>query len=715
MIGTTVSHYKIVEKLGEGGMGVVYKAHDLELDRFVALKFLPAHLMGEEEQRKRFMQEAKAVSSLDHPNVCTIYEINRTPAGEMFIAMAYYEGTTLKAVVQKGALPLEKVLRYSVQIARGLSRAHEANVTHRDVKPANVIITRHDDAKIVDFGLAKLMHSTGLTRTGATMGTIAYMSPEQARGARVDHRTDIWSLGVVMYEMITGDRPFKGDFEQAVIYSILNEEELRLSGLVPELPQPVARVVHRALAKDPAKRFASMSDVLAELEPMKVQVSGESPVQGTATRPPSPRRKRPWMGAVIGGVLVLAAAAIYALVLRPSGDGAREAAIAAREFSHRAEQAALSEGARDHAAGEVWAAEALVSRASAEFDAGRFAQATTLFESAAAKFTAALEAARSGRHSGEKDEAGVPEAETAGTSKAVSKPAAEDPSKSTGQAAVSKEEAREPSAPATKPAVTKVADRSGDAERERETMRQSKADLDRAAGGEALTELVDIGPAAQTEKEADQLMARADYERATERFGEANRLYRTAAETARGALVEARRKGDALRDNLQAMRSAMPRDMVSAPDYKDGLAAEQQGDRSREAGRYVTALRQYESASQRYRAAQAARDQQVAEITSLIGRYRLALEAEDLRALESLHTDFTAQMRKDWSDFFSQVSGLRAQLDVDSVALATPGAVAQVTVHFSYTGARSEKAHQWDMIMNQRDGRWFIAEVERKP
>ncbi|MFQ6093669.1 MAG: serine/threonine protein kinase, partial [bacterium] len=220
MIGKTISHYKIIEELGAGGMGTVYKAQDTKLDRFVALKFLSPHLSQDEEGKQRFIHEAKAASALDHPNICTIYEIDETkpgpgePGGQMFIAMACYEGESLKEKIEGGPLPLDQALDIAIQTAQGLVKAHERGIIHRDIKPANILITKDDSVKIVDFGLAKLSGRTMITKTGTTMGTIAYMSPEQARGAGVDQRTDIWSFGVMLYEMVTGQLPFKGDYEQ---------------------------------------------------------------------------------------------------------------------------------------------------------------------------------------------------------------------------------------------------------------------------------------------------------------------------------------------------------------------------------------------------------------------------------------------------------------------------------------------------------------------
>jgi len=215
MIGKTISHYKIIEKIGEGGMGVVYKAEDTKLKRTVALKFLPPVLSIDSEVKERFIHEAQAASSLDHPNICTIHEINETEDGQLFIVMACYEGEILKFKIDNCQLTIQESIDIAIQIAQGLTKAHEKGIIHRDIKPANIFITNDGIVKILDFGLAKLSGQIELTKTGTTVGTVAYMSPEQARGEPVDHRTDIWSLGTIIYEMLTGLLPFKGEYEQA--------------------------------------------------------------------------------------------------------------------------------------------------------------------------------------------------------------------------------------------------------------------------------------------------------------------------------------------------------------------------------------------------------------------------------------------------------------------------------------------------------------------
>ena len=261
MIGSTISHFRIVSEIGRGGMGVVYKAHDTSLDRIVALKFLPLDLTRDPVAKARFVHEAKAASALDHSNICTVYEIGETDDGQMFIAMAYYDGSTLRDLIEEGPLSIETALDWAVQIAEGMAKAHSGGIVHRDIKPANVMVTADGQVKIVDFGLAKVAEQTQVTQEGSTVGTAAYMSPEQARGDDVDERTDQWSLGAVMYEMLTGKRAFGGEYSQAIIYSVLNEEPQAIRKLNPDVSPDLEKVIQRMLKKNPEDRYPSVAEI----------------------------------------------------------------------------------------------------------------------------------------------------------------------------------------------------------------------------------------------------------------------------------------------------------------------------------------------------------------------------------------------------------------------------------------------------------------------
>ena len=262
--GRTVSNYELLEEIGRGGMGIVHKARDRRLDRLVALKFLPSYLSSDEEAKQRFLVEAKAASALDHPNICTIYDIGQTPDGLLFLVMPYYKGETLAQKVARGPLPIKDVIDYAAQAAEGLSRVHEADIVHRDMKPANVMVTDRSLVKLLDFELAKVPNSN-LTKTGTVLGTVAYMSPEQVLGHRTDAKTDLWSLGVIMYEMLTGEPPFKADYEQVVLYSITQEEPPPLRELRQDAPDKLALVVDRLMRKAPEERYQGADEVLAEL------------------------------------------------------------------------------------------------------------------------------------------------------------------------------------------------------------------------------------------------------------------------------------------------------------------------------------------------------------------------------------------------------------------------------------------------------------------
>ena len=241
MIGQTISHYKILEKLGEGGMGVVYKAEDTKLDRMVALKFLPSHLAASVQDKARFIQEAKAAAALNHPNICTIYSVDEHD-GQLFIAMEFVDGQTLRE--KRGSVSFKQAIDIGIQIADGLAAAHEKGIVHRDIKPENIMIRKDGIAQIMDFGLAKLRGNVSrLTKEGSTVGTAGYMSPEQVQGQDADHRSDIFSFGVVLYELLTGQLPFTGVHETALAYEIVNVDAAPMSSIKSEIDPSLDAIV----------------------------------------------------------------------------------------------------------------------------------------------------------------------------------------------------------------------------------------------------------------------------------------------------------------------------------------------------------------------------------------------------------------------------------------------------------------------------------------
>ena len=272
MIGQTLAHYKILEKIGSGGMGDVYLAEDTRLDRTVALKFLSLDVTSDAAAKPRFIQEAKAASALDHPNICTIFDIGEAD-GQLYLAMAHYEGGTLHEKMERGPLAIDDALDIAIQIAEGLAEAHTAGIVHRDIKPPNVMFSRGGVVKIVDFGLVKLVGASRvalrLTKTGMTLGTVFYMSPEQARGEAVDQRSDIWSLGVVLYQMVTGQLPFDGNSPAAILSAILQQQPTSLTAVRSGVPLELERVVDRTLAKDVRDRYQTVTDLRAELQQVK--------------------------------------------------------------------------------------------------------------------------------------------------------------------------------------------------------------------------------------------------------------------------------------------------------------------------------------------------------------------------------------------------------------------------------------------------------------
>jgi serine/threonine protein kinase len=276
--------YKILEELGHGGMGVVHKAEDVTLKRFVALKFLPPHLIDSLELKERFVVEAQAAAALNHPNICVIHEVGEDE-GRPYIAMEFVDGETLKDKLRQGPMKAEEALKIACQLAAGLGEAHHKGIIHRDIKSANIMVTAKGQAKVMDFGLAKLRGGSSLTKSQTTIGTVAYMSPEQVRGGDLDQRTDIWSLGVVLYEMLGGKLPFRGDHDQAVIHQIMHAEPALLKKLRPDLPSGLEEIVGQALAKKPARRYQTMEELGTDLEAV---VEGLKPIKA---RPrPRPRK-----------------------------------------------------------------------------------------------------------------------------------------------------------------------------------------------------------------------------------------------------------------------------------------------------------------------------------------------------------------------------------------------------------------------------------------
>lgn len=338
MIGKTVSHYRILEQIGAGGMGVVYKAEDTRLSRIVALKFLPRELISDERFKRRFIREARAAASLDqHPNICHIHEVDETPDGRLFISMAYYDGTSLQKRLERGPLSVREAFGVVLDVADGLSLAHSKGIIHRDLKPSNVMITSDGYVKIVDFGLAKIVGASKLTRSGTIPGTIAYMAPEQVKSGEVDAQTDIWSLGVLAYETLTGKLPFRGKIDEAMVYSILSEDPPPIGALRTEVPEQFVAIVNKCLAKDPEARYKSATEVVEDLTRMAEELAWISTPGGykRSTRINvwlRPKRRRNVLLGVCAGV-VLAVTAVVAFW--PKGD-TTELRVAAFPFRNLA-------------------------------------------------------------------------------------------------------------------------------------------------------------------------------------------------------------------------------------------------------------------------------------------------------------------------------------------------------------------------------------------
>jgi len=318
--------YKIIDVVGKGGMGIVYRAEDTKLQRNVALKFLPPELMQDKEAKERFVLEARSAAALSHPNICTIHEIDEEE-GRSFIAMEYVEGQSLRNKIDRGPIDIEEALNIAIQVAKGMEQAHKKGIVHRDIKSANIMVTDSGQAKIMDFGLAKVKGGTLLTREGTTLGTVAYMSPEQARGEEVDHRSDIWSLGVVLYEMLSGELPFKGDREASILYSVVHEEPKPIKEIKRDLAPELQQIIGRALKKKPESRYASAAEILNDLKKyqdvLRAEELGAFNLQTLLRRLRKPRVAIP----AICAVLVIALAAVWFLNRQAKIRWARQEAL----------------------------------------------------------------------------------------------------------------------------------------------------------------------------------------------------------------------------------------------------------------------------------------------------------------------------------------------------------------------------------------------------
>jgi eukaryotic-like serine/threonine-protein kinase len=290
MIGRQISHYRILEKLGEGGMGVVYKAEDIKLTRTVALKFLRSDTLPSQQDKARFIYEARAASAFEHTNICSIFEIDETEDGQLFICMPFYEGETLRSKIKRGPLQIADAIGIAIQIGDGLQEAHGKGIIHRDIKSGNIIVAPKGQVKIMDFGLATGDRTTRLTSTGVTLGTVAYMSPEQVRGEKLDLRTDIWSTGVVLYEMIAGSLPFSADLDQATMYLIVNQEPKPLTGVRTGVPIELERIASKAMAKLSAERYQSAAELVADLGALQRKLESKELLTPSVPEPTDFRR-----------------------------------------------------------------------------------------------------------------------------------------------------------------------------------------------------------------------------------------------------------------------------------------------------------------------------------------------------------------------------------------------------------------------------------------
>jgi serine/threonine protein kinase len=333
--GTQIGHYTIIEKIGAGGMGEVYLAEDSQLQRNVALKFLPSHLCQDQDCRERFRREAQAAAKLDHPNIVTIHEVSEFQ-NRSFFAMEHIEGKSLRELIGEKKLDLDKSIDLAIQICEGLAKAHQAGITHRDIKPSNIVLDADGRAKILDFGLASIQGSEHLTRTGSTLGTIGYMSPEQAEGKEIDHRSDIFSFGVILYEMITGHRPFERDNEVATLQAIVSATPEPLARYKSNVPDDLQRIATKLLAKDPATRYQHIDDVAVDLRAVDLKAVSRPSTGDTITRESKPVQPSRWKRILPWAVVALLAVIVVWSFTRKSEEPPRPVARIAVAQSERA-------------------------------------------------------------------------------------------------------------------------------------------------------------------------------------------------------------------------------------------------------------------------------------------------------------------------------------------------------------------------------------------
>jgi len=343
--------YRIVEPIGKGGMGVVYKAEDTKLKRSVAVKFLPSELSDDSDAGERFLREAQAVAALSHPHICTIHEINEEEK-QPFIVMEYVEGQSLKQKIEQGLLDQAEALDIAIQVAEGLEEAHKKGIIHRDIKPGNIMLTTKGQAKVMDFGLAKVLGKSLITKEARTMGTVAYMSSEQARGEKVDHRTDIWSFGVVLYEMLTGQLPFKGEHEQAIVYSILKEKPEPITDLKADIPVSIVEVVSKALEKDPDKRYKQAEELLDDLKSIAAGIVPEE-IKLSLRKEKLRRRKRAILYAGAAGLIIILAVLGLTLLKGPPETIDSIAVLPLKNLTGDAEQEYFVDGVTDELIGQL--------------------------------------------------------------------------------------------------------------------------------------------------------------------------------------------------------------------------------------------------------------------------------------------------------------------------------------------------------------------------